>query len=115
MKRDGGSGSERRLVDEMSALSVRVLKPGERRVYELLIEGVDPFTDLIPLENAGRAYQIWAAISDLVGAPDGPHSEEACASMARQAAREWLAVDHASRGSVDAYFRRWLGRVGVRE
>lgn len=106
--------SERQLLSLMSALSSRVLAPGAQRVYDLLIEGVDPLTDLFDSSNAARAYQIWASISDLVDAPGGPQSDEACATVARDAAREWLAVDQGSQESIDAYFHRWLALVGQR-
>lgn len=110
---DLNSPLEQRLVEQMNILSRHVLKPGDERVYDLLIEGVGPLTDLFDISNAAKAYQIWAAISDLVDAPGGPHSDEACETMARSAAREWLEVDHGAQSSIDAYFDRWLGHVGV--
>lgn len=105
------SNRELQLVRMMDSLTQRILNPGERRIYDLLIEGVGPFTDLFDLEWAGCAYQVWAAIGDLVDAPWGPHSDAACETTARAAAADWLAIDRSKRESIDDFFRAWLARV----
>lgn len=97
---------------EMTALSRRVLNPQGRRVYDLLIEGVGPFTDLFNSVHAANAYQVWAAISDLVDAPGGPHSDAECETLAREAAQDWMQIDHHTYESTNAFFDRWLQRLG---
>lgn len=101
-------------ISEMTSLSLRILEPGGRRIYDLLIEGVAPFTDLFEIVHPASAYQMWAAMSDLVDASGTPESEMECERLAKEAARDWLAIDDGhSFESTEAYFQRWLSRMGV--
>src|SRR5437016_13522373 len=54
--------------------------------------------------HGGAAYVLWAKISDLVDAPGGPFSDEACASAAKAVASDWLGVDPDSPDSIASYF-----------
>jgi len=87
--------------------SYRVLAHGAD-VYEVARHALVYFMPLVgKATDAGRAYILWAEISDLLDSPSGPQSLDVCETYARAAAREWLLVDTAAVSSVDSFFGRW--------
>ncbi len=92
----------------MSAVAEAVLNRGERRTYDVVMDGAGQFIDeYFGCVHGGAAYRLWMEIGDLVDDPKGPLSEERTDEIGWMVASEWLAIDPASPFAVDAYFARW--------
>jgi len=98
----------------MKDFSERVLAPSAD-AYEVATGAMGALHSLLitslgatgETSDAGRAYIIWAEITDLLDSPWGPESEEVCERHARAFASDWMQVDTAIARSVDSFFDRW--------
>lgn len=99
-----GSGQKDQFRDTMTELAGEVLDPGDRRVYDIVVDNSNPFHEFFDCVHGGAAYVLWENITDLLSDPFGPGSEQLCHEIGQKAASEWMKLDRTSQAAIDASF-----------
>lgn len=107
--------TDARLYAVLDSIAGRIEGASDRAAYEtaeLVVNEITDTPDIETEEHMGKAYVLWAEVTDLYDYPFGHNSLELSAHVARACAADWTRVNQADEGAIASYFERWEPGVG---